>query len=193
MNVHRKDLIFGQGVLYPSDRYRSQRLRRSRCQWNLFLLHEGKTTGKGFRGKAVKQRSGYNPKRKIAAQDTMTEDERAELAQRIRYGGNPEHKRNPGDYDLMPPSNPRPGKTLCDASERILKVDAERLLAKGIKKGMVSRQQRNGWPQNVWVVSCIGTVFEAQLENQDQGVYHGYPLPRDDDFRKKVLEEWSRR
>jgi hypothetical protein len=147
----------------------------------------------GFRINAVKRRSGYNPKRKIAPQDTMTEEERTDLAQRSCYGGNPEHKRYPGDYRLMPPSNPRPGKTLCDASERILKVEAERLLAEGIKKGMVSIQQRNGWPQNVWAISSTGMVLEAQLENQDQGVYHGYPLPRDDDFREKVLEEWSRR
>jgi hypothetical protein len=125
----------------------------------------GKTSVKSFRVNAVKRRSGYNPKRNIATQDTMTEEECADLAQRTRYGGNPEHKRNPGDYGLMPPSNPRPGKTLCDASERILKVEAERLLAEGIKKGMVSMQQRNGWPQNVWVVSSTGTVFEAQLEN----------------------------
>lgn len=80
-----------------------------------------------------------------------------------------------------------------DPTPRILKAEAERLLAEGIKKGMVSIQQRNGWPQNVWAVSSTDMVLEAQLENQDQGVYHGYPLPRDDDFREKVLEEWRRR
>jgi hypothetical protein len=89
----------------------------------------------------------------------MTEEERTDLAQRSCYGGNPEHKRYPGDYGLMPPANPRPGKTLCDASERILKVEAERLLAEGIKKGMVSIQQRNGWPQNVWAISSTGMVL----------------------------------
>ncbi len=85
----------------------------------------------------------------------MQEEERTDLAQRTCYGGNPEHKRHPGDYGLTPPSNPRPGKTLCDAFERILQVEAERLLAEGIKKGMVSIQQRNGWPQNVWAAALL--------------------------------------
>jgi hypothetical protein len=35
-------------------------------------------------------------------------------AKRVRYGGNPEHKANPGDFELEPPSSPRPDKTLCD-------------------------------------------------------------------------------
>lgn len=141
----------------------------------------------------MRPRSGYNPKRKIAPQDAMTEEQRADLVRRSGYGGNPEHKRNPEDYDLTPPASPRPGKTLCDAAGRILKADAERLLANGIAKGMVSTRQLNGWPQNVWVVTDTGAAFESQLENQDQGVYHGYPMPTDDDFRETVLEEWKRR
>lgn len=36
------------------------------------------------------------------------------LARRAGYGGNPAHKRNPGDFGLPPPSDPRPFKTLCD-------------------------------------------------------------------------------
>lgn len=124
----------------------------------------------------------------------MTEPQRVDLSERCSYGGNPVHKRNPGDYNLNPPINPRPAKTLCDGAEKVLKADAERLLEEGFAKGMVSEQKRmNGWPQNVWAVSVNGEAFEAQLENPAQGVYHGYPMPENDRFRAKVLEEWKRR
>ena len=58
---------------------------------------------------------------------------------------------------------------------------------------MVSVQRRNGWPQNIWAVSPAGIPFESELENQEQGVYHGYPIPLDDDFREIVINEWQRR
>lgn len=141
----------------------------------------------------MKSRSGFNPKRRIASPGAMTEQQRADLARGSRYTGNPVHKRNPGDYNLTPPVSPRPGKTLCDAGGQVLKDESKRLLDEGFTKGMVSERHRNGWPQNVWAVSAAGDVFEAQLENKDQGIYHGYPLQFDDDFRAIVLEEWKRR
>ncbi len=49
----------------------------------------------------------------------------------------------------------------------------------------------NGFPKNVWVVTEDGIPLEAQLENQETGVYHGYPMPLDDPFREKVLERWE--
>jgi hypothetical protein len=66
------------------------------------------------------------------------------------------------------------------------------LLKDGFVRGMVSVHERGGWPQNVWAVSD-NEAYEAQLENQAEGVYHGYPLPADDDFRRLVLLEWNRR
>lgn len=139
-------------------------------------------------------RTSFNPKRKIASLDAMTEPERTLLAEECSYGGNPEHKRDPGDFNLTPPINPRPGKTLCDGCDPILKADAKRLLEEGFAKGMVSeRRNADGWPRNVWVVSASGEVFEAQLENPVQGVYHGYPMPEADPFRTIVLEEWEHR
>ncbi|MBN2497984.1 MAG: hypothetical protein JXR96_25545 [Deltaproteobacteria bacterium] len=110
-----------------------------------------------------------------------------------RYGGNPEHKTRPGDYGLTPPCNPRPGKTLCDEDRDFLKSEAIALLKRGFRRGMVSVQERNGWPQNVWALSDEGEAFEAQLENQMTGTYHGYPMPEEDDFRSAVIEEWRRR
>lgn len=37
-----------------------------------------------------------------------------DLVRRVRYIGSPSHKRNPGDFGLAPPAQPRPDKTLCD-------------------------------------------------------------------------------
>lgn len=138
----------------------------------------------------MKSRRGYNPKRKIAPVDMPTPQERHELAGRIVYKGNPEHKRYPNDYGLVPPTNPRPGKTICDAEGAFPKAEAEMLLKSGMKRGMVSTQNRGGWPQNVWAVTETGKAFEAQLENSGQGHYHGYPMPEDDDFRLIVKQEW---
>ena len=58
---------------------------------------------------------------------------------------------------------------------------------------MISRPSGERWPQNVWAVSEDGQLFEAQLENPASGVYHGYPMPQDDDFRDIVLAEWQKR
>ena len=51
---------------------------------------------------------------------------------RVKYGGNPEHKRNPGDFGLTPPSQPRADKTLCDEVAVFKRTTALRLLRKGI-------------------------------------------------------------
>lgn len=135
----------------------------------------------------------YNPKRRILPSDQWNDDQGRRVAAEASYGGNPEHKTRPGDYNLTPPRNPRPGKTLCDAERDFLRAEAVGLLRRGLERGLVSVQMRNGWPKNVWAVSETGEAFEAQLENQATGAYHGYPMPEDDDFRSKVIEEWRRR
>ena len=114
-------------------------------------------------------------------------------AAKATYAGNAEHKSRPGDYDLTPPCSPRPGKTLCDANREFSRAEALTLLQRGLERGVVSEQMRNEWPQNVWAVSEAGEPFESQLENKQAGTYHGYPMPEDDDFRWKVIEEWKRR
>jgi hypothetical protein len=141
----------------------------------------------------MRVRRGYNPKRHIAPDDTMSLGTRDALLNDVRYGGNPEHKRSPGDYGLTPPAQPRPGKTLCDGEGPFLKAEAIELLKSGLAKGMVSVRNNNGWPQNVWAISHTGEIFEAQLENSILGIYHGYPMPKDDDFRSEVIREWKKR
>lgn len=140
----------------------------------------------------MKKRTGYNPKRRLATADAEAVALLQPCACTARYGGNPEHKSKPSDFGLVPPTSPRAGKTLCDKTRDFSKAEALQLLSGGFIKGMVSLQEHNGWPQNVWAV-LDDEPYEAQLENQEQGIYHGYPMPADDDFRRIILLEWNRR
>ncbi|MCU0571494.1 MAG: hypothetical protein MUC41_00715 [Syntrophobacteraceae bacterium] len=110
----------------------------------------------------------------------------------VKYGGNPEHKKNPGDFGLMPPSQPRADKSLCDVVGIFSKKEATRLLKEGVKKGLVSEQMRNGFPQNIWAVTENGCPLEAQLENAEVGIYHGYPMYETDPLCEEVLMRWKR-
>ncbi|MGB8842129.1 MAG: hypothetical protein WCC64_13800 [Aliidongia sp.] len=141
----------------------------------------------------MKRRTGYNPKRQVAAQGSLPDGILMDMANRVDYGGNPEHKRSAADYGLMPPASPRPGKTLCDARGPFLKAEALKLLKAGVRKGLMSPSTPGAWPQNIWALSESGEPFEAQLENPTMGTYHGYPMPADDSFRAIVTEEWNGR
>ena len=72
------------------------------------------------------KRKSFNQKRRIAS--TASQAQLEALANRVRYGGNPEHKRNPGDFGLTPSFFPRPDKTLCDLAGIAHRAEAERLL-----------------------------------------------------------------
>ena len=130
----------------------------------------------------------YNPKRSIAEGRSPTA--LSDLARRVRYTGSPMHKKNPGDFNLTPPSQPRLDKTLCDGVGIVASRDALRLLREGVNRGLVSVQTRGDFPQNIWSVTKDGHPLEAQLENHVQGTYHGYPIPSTDDFREQVLTRW---
>lgn len=141
----------------------------------------------------MKRRSGFSPRRRIAPVAILSVNERRALSAKAVYTGNPQHKRAPGDYGLTPPTQPRPGKTLCDGARQISKAEATALLKRGLLKGMFSQCELGHWPQNIWSVSDEGEIFEAQLENREMGAYHGYPVPEDDDFRRMIQQEWARR
>lgn len=138
-------------------------------------------------------RNKFNTKRRIAVippKDNVLED----LAESVSYGGNPTHKRNPGDFGLTPPSLPRSDKSLCDNVQITKRAEALNLLKKGIRKGMVSEGwEGKGFPKNIWVVTDEGVPLEAILENPAKGTYHGYPLELNDDFRDEVLRVWRER
>jgi len=135
------------------------------------------------------RRRSHNPKRAIR-EDCHGIDLTA-LAKNVSYGGNPEHKRNPGDFGLTPPAQPRADKTLCDSVNIFQKSEAEALLREGIHRGLISRRMVNNFPQNIWVVTENGQPLEGQLENSEKGVYHGYPLPKTDPFYQIVLARWA--
>ena len=133
-----------------------------------------------------------NPKRRLRP---IPQGEEAiasikQLAAKITYGGNPEHKRNPGDFGLHPASQPRQGKTLCDETEIFTRHDAQALLREGARRGLVSVQERGGWPQNVWAMAANGVAVEAMLENSLTGQYHGYPMLESDPLADEVRERW---
>ncbi len=87
----------------------------------------------------MKKRSGqFNPKRRMLKLEDCDFEQLASLASQVQYGGNPEHKRNPGDFGLTPPSGPRPGKSLCDTVKIFTKQQALELLRQGIASGLVS-------------------------------------------------------
>ena len=55
----------------------------------------------------MKRRNGtYNTKRQLADLRHWPPLRLEQLGQRLNYGGNPEHKRNPGDFGLTPPAVP---------------------------------------------------------------------------------------
>jgi hypothetical protein len=146
----------------------------------------------GYHSPEMRTRRTPNPKRRIQP-DLTTAEAQARLedfAKRVSYGGNPEHKRNPGDFGLQPPSYPRQGKSLCDEVAIFTRAEALGLLRQGLRRGLISVQVRQGWPQNVWAVAPNDTPMEAMLENPAIGAYHGYPMLEDDPLAEEVLERW---
>jgi hypothetical protein len=135
----------------------------------------------------LRKRRSFNPKRQLA--QALPADLRS-LANSVRYGGSPEHKRAHGDFGLIPPAAPRADKTLCDGAGVLRRAEAEALLRKGIERGFISKQQRGRFPQNVWAVTEQDVPLEAQLDNMGQGNYHGYPMPDTDPLREEVLSRW---
>jgi len=141
----------------------------------------------------VYRRKTSNPKRRMCPKPETPEDRQrlSSLAEKAVYGGNPEHKRNPGDFGLNPPSSPRQAKSLCDDAGIFTRKGALSLLRKGIRLGLVSVQERNGWPQNVWAMSDEGMPLEGMLENAETGSYHAYPMLPHDPLGDEVRERWA--
>lgn len=132
----------------------------------------------------------FNTKRRICSKENVELDQCLDLATKVKYGGNPEHKKNPGDFGLTPPSGPRAGKSLCDSAQIFNRKVALKYLKKGLEKGLISDRMKNKWPQNIWAVSDDGIPLEAQLENPETGTYHGYPMPLSDPLADEVLQKW---
>lgn len=134
----------------------------------------------------------FNQKRKIKKLTASDFQQLSELAGQVSYGGNPEHKKNPGDFGLTPPSSPRSGKSLCDAVNLFSRKVALQHLQSGLRKGLVSERFNGPWPQNIWSVTADGIPLEAQLENPQNGTYHGYPMPESDPLAAEITEQWEK-
>ncbi|MBN1296796.1 hypothetical protein JXA80_08435 [bacterium] len=135
----------------------------------------------------------FNSKRKMRSREDAKTLGVDVLENKVAYTGNPEHKRNPGDFGLTPPAGQRPAKSLCDTVQIFSRQEALEFLKAGLRKGMVSDQVRGDWPQNIWAVTKDGIPLEAQLENRAMGTYHGYPMPESDPFSNEVVKEWQAR
>lgn len=132
-----------------------------------------------------RRRRDYNTKRRI-----KIDVDASALVARVSYGGNPEHKRSPGDFNLTPPALPWADASKCDDAGIFDRETALRYLRSGMQRGLVSERWPSEFPQNVWAVSDDGIALEAELENPELGTYHGYPL-LDDPFREEVLKRWG--
>ena len=128
-------------------------------------------------------------KRKISYDSLLGEEL---LQKKPQYIGNPLHKRNPGDFGLIPPSAPSGRKNLCDEAGIFTKRIAQRLLEQGFKRGFFSTSQKNSWPRNVWAVSEENIPLEARLD-QESGTYHGFPMSENDPLCAEILEKWENR
>ena len=141
-------------------------------------------------GTFMPERRHFNPKRRIVnlmpAEDVLND-----LADRVRYTGSPYHKRSPGDFGLIPPSQPRPDRTLCDEAGIFRVADAQRWLQEGARRGLLSAVPQHGYPKHIWAVTDEGIVLEAKYNNAGSGHYHGYPLFEPDPFRQIVLNHWN--
>lgn len=117
------------------------------------------------------------------------------LAAEVGYGGNPEHKRNPGDFGLEPPAKPRSDKGLCDDVGMFRRAEASALLKEAARRGIVSRARGpgEGFPKQIWAMTPNGWAIEAMLENPEAGTYHGYPLHPDDPFASDLALLWKQR
>jgi hypothetical protein len=131
----------------------------------------------------------FNPKRRIAAPELIDRDNRRKLADRLVYSGNPEHKRNPGDFGLIPPSQPRRGKSLCDSAAIYTRSEALRYLKIGLEKGAISETLIDGWPKIIWAVTGDGIPLEAQKDGDCS--YHGYPMPLEDPMSSEIKKFWK--
>ena len=139
------------------------------------------------------RRQSNRPDRRIVPFEAVTTDELARIASQAQYVGSANHKLHPGDYGFVPPSNPRPSKSPCDALRPVLLAEAAALFHSGLTAGMVSAFDVHSTPKYVWAVDSDGEVYEAKTKPPDV-VYHGYRVGEDEnDMRSYILAEWKKR
>ena len=140
------------------------------------------------------KRQGNNPKRRLIPRDRIERRVLDRLLAQAEYTGSALHKRTAADYGFHPPANPRPNKSLCDGTGRVVRLgEARALFREGVERGMIGSLGGDGLPKYVWAVDAEGRAYEAKLE-QGRATYHGYELGEDDDgMRRMIVEEWRLR
>lgn len=138
---------------------------------------------------AMHRYNKFNTKRRIERAPDVAR--LGELANCVKYVGSPDHKKNPGDFGLTPPSSPRLNASLCDDVKIFRVAEARQYLVDGLRQGFVSDRYDDGWPFNIWAVTEKDVPLEAEYANN--GEYHGYPLLENDPFATAVLRHWRAR
>ena len=138
-------------------------------------------------------RQGNRPDRRFAPAGSIPAEVVEMLASDLKYKGISIHKLHPGDYGFVPPVNPRPSKSPCDALRPVLHAEAAALFRRGVLAGMVSPLDVSGVPKYVWAVDADGEVYEAKTKAPDT-TYHGYRLGDNErEMRGYIRSEWRRR
>lgn len=107
-----------------------------------------------------------------------------------RYVGSPLHKKNPGDFGLVPPSCPSSRKNLCDLVDVFNRRIARNLLEEGLRRGFLSTSLDGEWPRNIWALSEKRIPLEARLD-QAAGTCHGFPMSKNDPLYAEILAKWD--
>jgi hypothetical protein len=140
------------------------------------------------------KRQSNRPDRRVAPIGTYDSDDCSRIAKAARYVGSANHKLSPGDYGFVPPTNPRPSKSVCDDCRKVLLAEASRLFNSGILKGMMSRSSPGQLPKYIWAVDAMGEVYEAKTKPDQDVTYHGYRLGEDErKMRAYVRDQWNKR
>ncbi len=102
------------------------------------------------------------------------------IARRVRYLPDGKHKDYPasnGEWEHVTSSEgTKCARFLPEHHEAV-----EDTLREAIIAGVVSQKFRGDFPARVWAY-INGTLHEARLSNQDQGMYHGFPLDYEEHF-----------
>lgn len=135
----------------------------------------------------------FNPKRTILStpEYIRLKGELKEKSKKLQYDGKPEHKLNPGDFNLKPPACGRIDKSLCDLVKIFTYREALRLLREGFSKGLIDTRSYKDWPRHIWAVMDDEMVLEAKPSMPGTGIYHGYPLPQSDPLFDEVIAKWK--
>lgn len=138
------------------------------------------------------ERSSDNPGREMA-EPTPSRRVLQRLAARARYEGHPKHKLEPRAFGLEPMRSVSEDATYCDGHAGFTPADMSRvprLLARGVRAGLVGARLRDGDPALLWTVDDDGWIYEARLTVAGQAIYHAFPILTRDAVARRVIARY---